>query len=113
RSLRPRGALSHFFVGRARWFRHWQDPRPPRPAEGVLSATVLAPEASDADALATAAYVRGPECLPELARRGSDISAVLVVPGTAGGIRILTANIDPGEFLVTTAIPGVTVLEST
>lgn len=113
RSLGTSGSQTQFFVHRGRRLGHLLDPRTGRPAEGVLSATVLAPEASDADALATAAYVRGPECLPELARRGSDISAVLVVPGTAGGIRILTANIDPGEFLVNTAIPGVTVLEST
>ena len=37
------------------------DPRTGQPASGVLSATVLADTAAEADALATAAYILGPQ----------------------------------------------------
>lgn len=113
RSLGTSGSQTQFFVDRGRRLGHLLDPRTGRPAEGVLSATVLAPEAADADALATAAYVRGPAWLPELAPRGGAISAVLVLPGPAAGLRVLTANVDDREFVVEGDHPGVTVLEAT
>jgi thiamine biosynthesis lipoprotein len=40
---------------------HILDPRSASPADAVASATVLAPTAITADALATAAFVLGPE----------------------------------------------------
>jgi thiamine biosynthesis lipoprotein len=113
RSLATSGSQTQFFVDRGRRLGHLLDPRTGRPAEGVLSATVLAPEACDADALATAAYVRGPAALPDLAPRGGPVAAVMVLPGPAAGLRLFTANIDPGDFIVHPGLPGVTVLEST
>jgi thiamine biosynthesis lipoprotein ApbE len=44
-----------------RWYSHILDPRTGRPVERVLSATVVAPRSSDADALATIANVLEPE----------------------------------------------------
>jgi len=113
RSLGTSGSQTQFFVYRGRRLGHLIDPRTGRPAEGVLSATVLAPEACDADALATAVYVRGPECLPALAPRGGKVSAILVLPAPAAGLRIVTANITPGEFFVDASIPGITLQEAT
>ena len=74
-------------------------------AEGVLSATVVAPTAAEADSLSTALYVLGPTGLARMAPPGGAVGAILVVPGdTAGAVRVLTANlaedvlsIEPGE----------------
>ncbi|MFM1903075.1 MAG: hypothetical protein RLZZ440_975, partial [Planctomycetota bacterium] len=59
RALGTSGSGTQFFVDRGRRLGHLLDPRSGRPAEGVISATVLAPTAAEADALATAAYVLG------------------------------------------------------
>ena len=48
----------------------------------------------DADALATALYVLGPAGLPVIAAPGGPTAAILVVPGAAGGIRMMIANLD-------------------
>jgi thiamine biosynthesis lipoprotein len=98
RSLGTSGSGTQFFIDRGRRLGHILDPRTGLPAEGVLSATVLAPSAADADALATAAYVLGPAGLERIAPAGGPVAAVVVVPGrTAGGVRALTANLDPED----------------
>jgi thiamine biosynthesis lipoprotein len=69
------------------------DPRTGRPAEGVISATVLAGSAAEADALATALYVLGEEGLERVAPAGGSKSAVLVVAAAPGGLRVVVANL--------------------
>ena len=49
-----------FFIEKGQKIGHILDPRTGQPASGVLSATVLADTAAEADALATAAYIPGP-----------------------------------------------------
>ena len=98
RSLGTSGSGTQFFIDRGRRLGHILDPRSGLPAEGVLSATVLAPSAADADALATAAYVLGPAGLDRIAPAGGPVAAVVVVPArTAGGMRVITANLDPAD----------------
>ena len=58
---------------------HVLDPRSGRPATGVLQASVLAPNAVDADALATALLVLGPEEGLELVRRVEGAEALLAL----------------------------------
>ena len=78
---------------------HILDPRTGRPAEGVLSATVLAPTATLADALSTAFYVLGPEKLCEYCGNHPEISAILLVPSACqGGCEIITAGLDAEVF---------------
>ncbi|NBP52298.1 MAG: FAD:protein FMN transferase, partial [Actinobacteria bacterium] len=78
----------------------------------VLSATVIAPTGADADALATALYVLGPEGLARVAPRGGEVSAALVVPGrSASNVRVLTANLASDAFQVVDA-PGIEIVES-
>jgi thiamine biosynthesis lipoprotein len=99
RALGTSGSGTQFFVDRGKLLGHILDPRRGIPAEGVLSATVIAPLAADADALSTALYVLGPEGLERIAPAGGEISAVLVVPSrNAANVRVLTANIDPERF---------------
>jgi FAD:protein FMN transferase len=78
---------------------HILDPRTGHPAEGVLSATVLAPSATLADALSTAFYVLGPEITQEYCDNHPEVSAILLMPSAEkGGCEVFTANVTDGEF---------------
>jgi thiamine biosynthesis lipoprotein len=57
---------------------HILDPRTGWPAEGILSASVLAPTAAAADALATAFYILGVEKTRAYCETHADISALLI-----------------------------------
>jgi thiamine biosynthesis lipoprotein len=99
RALGTSGSGTQFFLDRGRRLGHILDPRTGLPAEGSLSATVLAPSAADADALATALFVLGPEGLPRIAPAGGPVAAVLALPAPVpGGIRIVTSNL-PAETI--------------
>ncbi|MCA9001158.1 MAG: FAD:protein FMN transferase [Planctomycetes bacterium] len=54
------GDYERFFMVDGKRYHHILDPRSGRPAVGCISATVLAPDAAFADALATAMVVLGP-----------------------------------------------------
>ncbi len=54
------GDYERFFIVDGKRYHHILDPRTGRPATGCISATVLAPDAAFADALATAMVVLGP-----------------------------------------------------
>jgi thiamine biosynthesis lipoprotein len=104
-ALGTSGSGTQFFIDRGRKLGHILDPRTGVPAEGMLSATVIAPEAADADALSTALYVLGPSGLSRIAPPGGPVGGIVVVPGsTAGSVRVITANlaadacaIEPGD----------------
>jgi thiamine biosynthesis lipoprotein len=97
RALGTSGSGTQFFVDRGRKLGHILDPRSGQPAEGVISATVLAADAATADALATALYVLGPDGLPKIAPPGGEVAAILVLPGVAGGLAVVTANLDASD----------------
>jgi thiamine biosynthesis lipoprotein len=105
RALGTSGSGTQFFIDRGRRLGHILDPRSGVPAEGVFSATVIAPTAAEADSLSTALYVLGPAGLEQIAPAGGPVAAVLVLPGKASGaVRLVTANLDddawtrePGE----------------
>jgi thiamine biosynthesis lipoprotein len=63
---------------------HILDPRTGWPVSDLLSATVLARTAEEADAWDTALLVLGPQRAVTMAKRNEDIRALLAVPGTAG-----------------------------
>lgn len=108
RALGTSGSGTQFFIDRGRKLGHILDPRTGLPAAGVLSATVLAPSAAMADALATAAYVLGPPGLAAIAPAGGDVAAILVVPGESSAVRVIVANVDERELQIE-AGPGVEV----
>lgn len=85
RALGTSGSGTQFFHHGGKRYGHVIDPRTARPAEGVLSATVLAAEASEADALATAFYVLGPEGAADYCRRHDEVAAVMACPGPRPG----------------------------
>ena len=77
RALGTSGAQFQSFRHRGRRYGHILDPRTGWPAEGVLSVTVLAPTAAEADALSTAFYVMGPEAAMSYCRQHPSIAAMV------------------------------------
>jgi thiamine biosynthesis lipoprotein len=102
RALGTSGSGTQFFVDRGHKLGHILDPRSGRPAAaGAISATVIAPEAADADALSTALYVLGAEGISSVAPPGGESGAILVLPGkTPGAIRVVIANLDAETCVV-------------
>src|SRR5260370_379929 len=58
-SLSTSGSYEKFFKLNGRTYCHIMDPRTGRPVEGMLQTSVIAPEATDSDALSTAVFVMG------------------------------------------------------
>ena len=53
--------------------------------EGIWSVTVLAPDAAEADALATAFFVLGVDATHAYCESRPDLAAIFVLPGTRAG----------------------------
>lgn len=85
RALGTSGSGSQHFFHQGKRYGHILDPRTGKPAEVVVSATVIAPSAALADALATAFYVLGPEGTAAYCERHPEISALLVLPDSKAG----------------------------
>jgi FAD:protein FMN transferase len=100
RALGTSGAANQYIHHEGRRLGHVLDPRTGWPAEGLLSATVLAPTATEADALATACYVLGRDEVEQLCQERPDISAILVAPGDRiGSIELILINLhDDSEW---------------
>lgn len=98
RALGTSGAQFQSFRHRGRKYGHILDPRTGWPAEGVHSATVLAPTATMADALSTAFYVLGPEAALAWCHEHPEIATVLVCPaGQGGGSTVYRAGLSEEE----------------
>ncbi len=76
------GSGVQFFRHQGRKYGHILDPRTGWPAEGLLSVTVIATTAAEADALSTALYVAGLEKALQIWNNSRQVSAVLVPPPT-------------------------------
>lgn len=85
RALGTSGSAHQFFYHQGRRFSHLLDPRTARPAEGLLSTTVLAPTGALADALATAFFVLGLEGTRAYCEAHPEIAAILIAPGQRSG----------------------------
>lgn len=82
-ALSTSGSGTQFFEHEGRRYGHLIDPRTGWPAEGLYSASVIAPTAAEADALSTAAYILGIEGTADLCRRRPDLKALLLAPASA------------------------------
>ncbi len=95
------GAEQAFESGGAR-YSHIMDPRTGRPVTGMLMVAVLAPTATEGDALSTAVFVAGPAESRRRLAGASGIEAHLFVPAGDGWrtIRLGVAAYreDPGAF---------------
>ncbi len=87
------GNYRKFYVKDGKKYAHTIDPRTGYPVEhGLLSATVVAPTAAEADALATACMVIGPEAAKELIRSRPELEGYLITDGgtwTSDGFSLL------------------------
>lgn len=99
RALGTSGSGVQFFHHQGRRYGHVLDPRTGWPAEGVLSATVLAPSAALADAASTACFVMGREGTEEYCRNHPDVSAILVCPGErSGSLDMHAFGLEPDDW---------------
>lgn len=80
RGLATSAATFQNLEHRGRKLGHILDPRTCWPAEGLLAATVTAPSAAEADALATAFFILGPQRTQTFLERRPDVGAILLLP---------------------------------
>lgn len=113
KALGTSGSGTQFFIEKGQKIGHILDPRTGQPASGVLSATVLADTAAEADALATAAYILGPREIDHIAPEGSTVAAILVVKEEhASRLTAILANLDTEQFVTNPTTPGLTVIQA-
>ena len=95
RALSTSGSGAQFFHYQGKRLGHILDPRVGRPVEGVLSVTVLASTAAEADALSTAFFVLGNQGVLEYCQNRPDLGVVLVLPGERkGSVEIQTLGLE-------------------
>ena len=85
-ALGTSGSGTQFFHVQGKRYGHVLDPRTGWPADKVLSATVIAPTAEEADAVSTALFVMGLDEARSFCATRSDIAALFVTPGSRAGV---------------------------
>lgn len=99
RALATSGSGTQFFMHEGKRYGHIIDPRSGWPAEGVLTASVIAPSGADADALSTAFYVMGVERARAYCAEHPEIAAILICPGRrAGSLEKHVIGLSPDEW---------------
>jgi thiamine biosynthesis lipoprotein len=76
---------------------HLLDPRSGRPAEGIALASAFAPTAAEADALATAFCVLGPDATRQYCETHPQVSAVVL--RDEPGAELEAINLPPGDLV--------------
>jgi thiamine biosynthesis lipoprotein len=84
-ALGTSGSGTQFFHYQGKRYGHVLDPRTGWPADKVLSATVIAPTAEEADALSTALFVMGLDVAREFLQSQPNIASLLVTAGAKAG----------------------------
>lgn len=84
-ALGTSGSGSQYFHHAGKRYGHIIDPRTGWPVEQILSSTVIAPSAAEADALATALYVMSLEESAKLLQQRPNVSALLITHGKRAG----------------------------
>lgn len=97
-ALGTSGSAVQFFRHEGRRYGHILDPRTGWPAEGVYSATVVAPTAAEADALATAFYILGPQEAVAYCRSHPGVGMLLVARGAGDEVEIVVEGLMPGQW---------------
>jgi thiamine biosynthesis lipoprotein len=98
-SLSTSGSGTQFFIRRGRRYGHILDPRTGQPAEGLFSATVLAPTAAEAEGLSTAFYVMGPTEVERYCATHPHIAALLVGPASReADVRLYAFGLDDDQW---------------
>lgn len=93
RAMSTSGSNIQYFRHQGRRYGHILDPRTGWPAEGLLSVTVLAETAAEADALSTAFYVMGLEKALDYCDNHPLIGALLIPPPQGRTLEPVVRNI--------------------
>ncbi|HWB12235.1 MAG TPA: FAD:protein FMN transferase [Pirellulales bacterium] len=101
RALGTSGAGTQFFRHGGRRYGHILDPRTGWPAEGIFSTTVVASTAADADALATALYVLGPQRAREWCEEHPEVGLLMFVPGQSSAVELVTHGLTEEDWRLT------------
>lgn len=78
------GKYEQFVSADGRTYGHIMDPRSGRPADGLISVTLVSKSAFTCDAWDTPLFVLGPAAARAKAAERDDFDAILVAPGTGG-----------------------------
>jgi thiamine biosynthesis lipoprotein len=98
---------NQFFHFAGQRYGHVIDPRSGYPADDLLSATVLAPTAAEADALATAFFVMGAKAALSYCRQHPELACVLIRQGSqSGSIEIQTYGVGEDDWQPTDVSAG-------
>jgi thiamine biosynthesis lipoprotein len=84
RAISTSGKYEQFVAADGKSYGHIMDPRTGRPADGLISVTVVAGTAMDCDAWDTPLFVLGLSDAMRIAREREDISVILVAPSESG-----------------------------
>lgn len=99
-------ATFQYLEHRGRRLGHILDPRIGWPASGVVGATVVAPSAAQADALATAFFILGPKKAEAYCKEHAEVGILILTEGSdrpevfgclQGNFRKTEASIRPGD----------------
>jgi len=102
RALATSGASHQYFRHQGKRYGHILDPRTGWPAEGVLSSTVLAPTAAQADALSTAFYALGVSATQDWCREHPEVGALLIHPsGDRSSVEITVCGLTDADWRLT------------
>jgi FAD:protein FMN transferase len=82
------GDYDRYFMMNGKRYNHIIDPRTGQPVQGIYAFTVIAPTATAADALSTAAFVLGPKGGLALLNSCADTGGVVAEPGLGAGIAV-------------------------
>jgi thiamine biosynthesis lipoprotein len=99
RAMATSAATYQNLVHEGRKLGHILDPRTAWPAEEMLGATVTAPTAAEADALATAFFILGPEQARAYCDSHPDIGAMLIARAAPQRLEVLGRAQDEVEIL--------------
>ena len=100
RAIGTSGTGRQSFYHKGKRYGHIIDPRSGQPCEGVFSATAIAPTAAEADALATAFYVMGPDKAVEFCKSNSEYGCVMISPGKSNKVRMDHHGISEDELQI-------------
>ncbi len=98
RGLGTSAAAQQHFVHDGRKLGHILDPRTGQPAEGMRMATVTAPTAAEADALATAFFILGADATRAYCEKHPQIGAVLLPQSATARLIVLGRAGDETQY---------------
>jgi thiamine biosynthesis lipoprotein len=99
RAMATSAATQQYFEHDGRKLGHLLDPRSAWPAEGILGATVTAPTAAEADALATAFFILGIEKARAYCEQHGEVGAVLIAADAPHRLVVCGRAMDEVEVL--------------